>query len=174
MPETTSLKTHRHFTGVVITDGAALTYTMRRINGTMTYTPGGYNLIDGLDFDGSFTDNSPTRGAEQATAASFTMMQRGLGGRALVADMGLIDFIMDSGQAATGVATTTGTESGSVVGEVQPMFTVTATNTDHTGTETTVFNGCTFIGSSVNATIDGTELSFSVTSRQAFPTVTFV
>lgn len=172
MAETNTPKTRRHITGIVITDGAALSYTIP-VRGELNYTPGGYSLVDIKDSDGSFTGLSPTRGEEQATTFSIEATQRGLAGRAAAADMGLADFLNGSGVAAQGTATSTGNEDGSVAGEHEVMFSVVCTITDHTGTETLTFPDCTFVGSSYASSLDGTKISLSGMSRQAYPTVSF-
>jgi hypothetical protein len=169
MAETTSTKTRRHITNAVISDGGAISYDIP-LRGDLSYTPGGYALIDFKDYDGSFTGNSPTRGEENATTGTIEATVRGLSAR-LLADMGLKDFLDHSGVVAT--ATTTGIESGSVVGEVETTYTLTVTTTDHTKTETMVFPRTTFVeGSSLSAGLEGTKINLSFTSRQAFPTVT--
>lgn len=169
MAETNTPKTRRHITNIVITDGAALSYSIP-LRGELTYTPGGFTLVDVKNSNGSFTGLSPTRGEEQPTSFTIEATQRGLGSRALVADMGLIDFITQDGFA---VGTSVGDENGSVAGEFQVMYNVTVTTTDHTGTETLLFPDVTFLGSSFSSSLEGNKLSLSGISRKGFPTVTF-
>lgn len=171
MAETTGPKTRRHLTSITITDGAALSYAIP-LRGELTYTPGGFTLVDIKDSLGEFTGLSPTRGEEQATTFSIEATQRGLAGRA-AANVALKDFFGNSGAAASGTATSVGDETGSVAGEFQVMYTVTCVCTDHTGTETITFPDCTFLGSSWASSLEGNKITLSGTSRQAYPTVAF-
>ncbi len=170
MAETDTIKTRRHITSMRIVDGGSTDYTVP-LRGDLSYTPGGYNLVDVKDYDGSFTAVSPTRGEEQPTTGSVTATQRGIGDRALEADIGLVDFINDAGIVLA--STTTGTEAGTVSGEHQRMFTIIFLETDHTATETLTFPRCTFSGSSFSSSLDGNQISLSFTSRAAYPTSSF-
>ena len=171
MAETNTVQTKRKFGTCVITDGAALTYTFNLIL-SLSYTPGHYDPIDVKDTNGNFTGLSPTAGEEQPTTGTIEATQRGLAGRAAIADMAAIDFINRSGVCVT--ATSTGIEDGSVAGEHIVMYDMTITQIDHTGTATYVFEDCTFEGSSAAIDLAGNKLSISFTSRKAEPTVTFV
>jgi len=171
MAETNTVMSKRKLGTIAIQDGGSIDYEIPVIL-SMNYTPGLYDMIDIRDTNGDYTGLSPTHGDEQPTAVTIEATQRGLGGRALAADMGLIDFINQSGAAAS--ATSTGTEDGSVTNEHAKMFTVVVTETDHTGTTTTTFERSTFEGSGVAIAPDGNKLNLNITSRKAKPTVAFV
>jgi hypothetical protein len=172
MAETTTVMTKRKFGTLRITDGGTIDYTVSLIM-SMSYTPGHFDPIDVKDTNGNFTGLSPTAGEEQPTTGTIEATQRGLAGRALEADMGLIDFIDRSGFVASG-ATSTGTESGSVAGEHIVMYDMIVTMTDEKGTVTYTFTDCTFEGSSWTTDMAGNKLSISFTSRKSKPTVVFV
>jgi len=169
MAETNTTKTLRHVASITVTDGAPLAYVLP-VHGELTFTPGGYNLVDFKNADGSFTGISPTRGEENPTTFTINAVQRGNPGL-LSGSQGLIDYILNSGVAAQGTATSTGTETASVSGEHEVMFDVAVVITDHVGSKTYTFEDCTFVGSSLAAGLEGNQITLSGSSRKAYPII---
>tara|TARA_R100000734_G_C3316344_1_gene108796 strand:+ start:711 stop:1226 length:516 start_codon:yes stop_codon:yes gene_type:complete len=170
MAETNVPKTHRHVTAVTIKDNAAANTYSIPLRGSLTYQAGGFAEVDIKDYDGSFTGVSPTKGEEQFTTLTINATQRGLAGQA--ADVTLTDFIDNAGLVAS-TWVSTGSETSASAGDLIKVFDITVTITDHTGTATYTFPDCTFIGSSLNSSLDGNAITFSAKSRAPYPTVAF-
>lgn len=171
MAEVTTPKTRKHLTSITITDGGspALSYAIP-VHGELTYTPGGFTLVESRTSAGAFSGVGPVIGTEQATTFSVECYQRGLTG----SDAGKVlkDFI-DALEVGTG-ADTTGSEPSGAAAYHAKMYNVTVVTTDESGTETLVFPDCTFIGSSYGTNLDDRNvITLSGMSRAAYPTVTF-
>lgn len=167
MPETNVPKTHRHVTSVTIKDDAGANQYVIPLRGSLTYTPGGYAEVDIRDFDGSFTGVSPTKGEEQFTTLTITATQRGLSG---TADLALADFLDYAGTVSSAWVST-GTETSSAFGDLIKVFDLEVAIADHTGVTTLTFSDCSFIGSSMNSSLDGNVITFSAKSRAPYPAV---
>jgi len=170
MAETNVPKTHRHVTSVTIKDNAGANTYAIPLRGSLTYTPGGWAEVDIKDFDGSFTGVSPTKGEEQFTTLSITATQRGL---SATADTVLADFL-DYAGTVNASWVSTGTETSAAFGDLIKMFDLEVVIADHTGTTTLTFPDCTFIGSSMNSSLDGNAITFSAKSRTPYPAAAHV
>lgn len=169
MAEVTTPKTRRAITSISITDSGTVSYTIP-VHGELTYTPGGYTLVESRTSKGAFSGVGPVIGTENATTFSLECYQRGLTG----SDAGKVtkDF-MDQLEVGTG-SDTTGSEPAGAAANHAKMYNVTVVTTDESGTETLVFPDCTFIGSSYATNLDDRNtISLSGLSRAAYPTVTF-
>ena len=171
MSEATTPKTRRHVVSVTVSDDGspAVSYAIP-VHGELTYTPGGYALVESRTSKGAFSGVGPVLGTENATSFSIECYQRGLTGSDSAPV--LKDFL-DKLTVGTG-SDTTGSEPAGAASNHMKMFDVTVVCTDETGTETLLFPNCTFVGSSFATNLDDRNtITLSGVSRAAYPTVTF-
>ena len=169
MAESTTPKTRRHIVSLTIADSGSVSYAIP-VHGEVTYTAGGFNLVESRTSKGAFSGVGPVIGTENATTFSVECFQRGLTG----SDAGKVvkDFI-DNLEVGTG-SDTTGSEPAGAAANHAKMYNVTLVTTDETGTETLVFPDVTFMGSSYATNLDDRNtITLTGMSRAAFPTVTF-
>jgi hypothetical protein len=169
--EATTPKTRRHITSVTIKDDGspAVSYAIP-VHGELTYTPGGYALVESRTSKGAFSGVGPVLGTENPTTFSIECYQRGLTGSDSAPV--LKDFL-DSLTVGTG-SDTTGSEPAGAASNHMKMFDVVVVTTDEIGTETLTFENCTFVGSSYATNLDDRNtISISGISRKAYPTVSF-
>ena len=172
MAESNCIKSKKSIGSIVFEDGTPstpLTYTVTFF-GDVTITPGGRNLVDIRNADGTFATHAPIEGEDQPTTFSLSGMMRGTGavdgGSSDLADIGLVDFIAKSGQFANVVSTASAT-----CPNTQKTMTVKITFTDDAGTSTYTLPLTTFTGS-ITSAFDGNQIAIEGTSRAAYPTIT--